>query len=561
MPRAVKPKAPTPEGSVKLEFAFQESQVKLFKWVKRGAGTYLQLIAPQCLEVGGYRSGKTSGKLMYGVIHYCLAFAKCDILVLRRTTPELDKGAISDFKTFVPEELYDFNHTTKTATFKENGSRVVFGSCPNDVERDIEKYLGQAYPFILVDECTQFSADVWEKLYARNSINPGCQPDKNGNFPIPAIVGCTNPLGAHWGYYHTKFVLKEPVDKPEGSRRAQDGSWWVQEGGEWACIYKPSDYAVNHSTVLTNLVYRKRDPGYIERLMALPKAKRDKMLFGLMDGVEGQYFDCFSPEYHVRDLRSDPEAIIWQDWQPVWGGQDWGMGHWNAFYLFTKALVRRTIGDDYALKTVCFREVAPDTTGHTNRDFVDMIDASAYYPKLPETHQQYSRISGRRCEVRAIYFSHEKFNRVMEAHSPADEYTKLLRAKGLPPVSRATRDRIGSASYMYNQLKSGHLVILSTCTGIINAIPRLPRDPDQLDDVEKLKTKDDDRYDAFRYGLYGEFQSRGMPQEEADAKYAKGLTPMARFLYLHKKKFENEKTTEMFRQKEVPIWQTKFLSE
>ena len=35
--------------------------------------------AQEQLEVGGVRSGKTTGKLMYGVQAYCMAFAKCDM--------------------------------------------------------------------------------------------------------------------------------------------------------------------------------------------------------------------------------------------------------------------------------------------------------------------------------------------------------------------------------------------------------------------------------------------------------------------------------------------------
>jgi len=66
------------------------------------------------------------------------------------------------------------------------------------------------------------------------------------------------------------------------------------------------------------------------------------MLLGL-DGIfDGQFFDVFSEDYHVINLREDPEAIIWQHYQPVWGSQDWGMGHHNAAYLFTKALVQTT---------------------------------------------------------------------------------------------------------------------------------------------------------------------------------------------------------------------------
>lgn len=548
-------------NKIRFSFKFQPSQLRLFHYVSRtgpnGTGTYLQTIAPQCLEIGGIRSGKTSGKLLYYIQNHCLRFNHCDILVLRRTFPELDSGAIQDFKTHVPKKLYDFNQSTRVATFK-NGSRVVFAGCANNRERDIEKYLGQSYSGILVDECGQFSPNAWELLYSRNTVNAACEPDQYGNLPIPSISGCTNPIGPFWEYYHTKFVLKEPWEKEEGMRRAADGSWWRPNAGDWALAFNPADYAYNHTTVLDNPIYiKQRDPGIIARLQALPLAKRRKMLEGYMDKVEGQYFDCFDQEAHTIDLREDPEAVVWQDWQPVWGGQDFGVGHWNAIYLFTKAMVRASVGDDYKEKTVCFVEIAPETTGFTNIQLADMLNAKAYYPRLPADHPQFDRISGKRCKLSALYFSHEKFSRQMEAHSPADDYSRLLRARNLPAVTRATMDRIGSASFMYNLLKNGKLAILSSCRGIIQAIPSLQRDPDNLDDVLKVDSKADDRYDAFRYGLYGMLNTKTRPQEEKDREYADQLDPFARHFYLLRKSHESKNRGNEFVQESVPTWITK----
>lgn len=551
------PKKPTSAEPIGIEFDYQPKQKAALRLVERNGGQYVELAARHVLEVGGQRSGKTLSKLMHGVQDYCLKFRKCNILVLRRTFPELDAGAIQDFKTFVPRDLYDWNATTRVATLI-NGSQVTFAGCANNVERDIEKYLGQAYPYILVDECAQFSPEVWQRLSMRNLINAGCEPDEHGNFPTPAIVGCTNPIGSFWEYYHTLFVKKKPWDMEDGMRQARDGSWWAPRAGEYECVYDPRHYYYNHSTVLDNPLYLKRDPTIVERLRAMPPDMRDRFLYGVMDKGVGQYFDCWSPEHHVVDLRTDPEAIIWEDWQPVWGGQDYGVGHWNAIYLFTKAKVRSVINDNYKTKTVCFVEIAPEQTGQTGQELVNMLDAKAYYPRLPVNHPQYERISGKRCKISALYFSHEKFSRVMERHSPADEYSRLLRQKGLPSVSRATMDRIGSASFMYNELKLGNLVVLATCQGIIQAIPALMRDPDHLDDVLKAATKADDRYDAFRYGLFGGLAARGRPQNERDQEYAESITdPMARYFYLRKRAFAAQAMKQEFKQEDQPVWYDK----
>jgi hypothetical protein len=486
---------------------------------------------------------------MYMVMNYTLAYEGCDILILRRTFKELESGAIADFKTFVPKELYSYDQTKHVATFV-NGSRVVFGHCQNNKMRDIEQYLGQAYPAILVDEAGQFSPDAWMMLFSRNTVNASCKPDANGNMPLSVIWGCTNPLGPYYEYYRTVFVQKEPFDKPEGARKDEtNGTWWVQESGNWHCVYNPADYACQRSTVMDNPELLKRDPNIIARLNSMPKAKRDKLLLGLDGAVEGQYFDCFDPFEHVIDLREDPEAIIWQSWQPVWGSQDWGVGHANAAHLFTKAMVR-TMGSEYKLKTVCFREIVTQG-GKTHKEWASLFKNMC---KMPGDSEK------RFVKPKAIFFSHEKFSRQVTTHSPADEYSKELRELGLPPVSRANPDRVGGASLIYNMLKNGDLVILDTCKEIILSIPSLMRDPDNLDDVLKVDTRSDDVYDSFRYGLYGIYSARNKPAEDAIDDYGRILAktdPLAAHFYLLKMASEREKRSSVFVQKEIPVWQGK----
>ncbi len=546
----VRPSWLSVDGSVDFNkiFKFQPKQTELLTNVSRNGHVYIQPKAEQNLSVGGIRSGKTCGWLMFFVMHYCMKWANCNLLVLRRTFKELESGAISDFKTFMPKELYDYDQTKHVATLT-NGSRVVFGHCQNNKDRDIEQYLGQAYPAILVDECGQFSPDAWMMLYSRNIVNAACERDEFGNLPIPAIVGCTNPLGPHYEYYRTLFVDKEPWLKPDEARMdPEDNTWWVEEAGEWRKIYDPSKFACQRSTVMDNPELLARDPGIIARLMSMPKAKRDKVLFGLDGAVEGQYFDCFDPEYHVINLRDDPTSILWQDYQPVWAGQDWGMGHANATYFFTRAMVRNSIGDDYRLKTVCFAE-AVVTGGKTMQELVSILQSKCHLPN-----------SDKLLKLKAIYFSHEKFSRQMENSTPANEYSKALRAVGLPPVTPATRDRIGSASLMYNAFKRGELVILDHCKDIILSIPTLMRDPDQMDDVLKVDSKGDDAYDGFRYGLYGQLGAKRKPEADVARDRARELAktdPLAAHFYKLKKDAEEAKRTVCFTQPNQPVWQGK----
>lgn len=535
------------EGNLTFDkiFKHQPAQLTLLKNVTRGGVPYTMPVAPQMLSVGGIRSGKTSGALMYFVQHYCMKYKNCNVLVLRRTFKDLEAGAISDFRSFVPKELYDYDSTKHVATFV-NGSKVVFGHCQNLKEKDIEQYLGSAYPAILVDECGQFSPDAWMLLHSRNTVNAGCEEDEYGNLPIPVIWGCSNPIGPHYEFYRTLFVQKEPWMKPEDAKKDKtNGTWWFPEAGDWRLIYNPADYAFQRTTVMDNPEMLRRDPGIISRLNSMPKAKRDKFLFGLDGRFEGQAFDVWSEEYHTVNLREDPESIIWQYYQPVWIGNDWGIGHANAVYFFTKALVRKSVGTDYVLKTVCFQELVV-TGGKTYKELAALIAAKAKYP------------NGQPCTVRHFFFSHEKFARQMDTHAPVYDYSKELRKYGLPAATPATRDRIGSMSMMYNLLKQGELVVLDHCKEIILAIPGLMRDPDNLDDVLKTDTKGDDCYDAFRYGLYGMLATKQRPTVDGIYEHAKTLDPIAAHFYKLKMLAETQNRNTPARQPDQPVWLGKY---
>lgn len=484
--------------------------------------------APYRLSAGGVFSGKTSGALMYGVRNYILPYPGANMLVVRRTLKELETGAITDLKEFVEPELFVYNESKKIATFF-NGSKIIFGYCVHNLESDLKQYLGHKYPFILPDELGQFSIDAWEMFVSRNGINPECKPDEDGNLPRPSIWGCTNPIGPYWLFYKSIFVDKKPWPTPEGAWRDNAGAWWLGKPPDARCIYDPRNYSFSHSTVLDNPEYLKRDPTIVMRLNMLSPAKREKMLLGLLDRVEGQYYDPFSTEQHVINLRENPDAIVWQDYQPVWGGWDWGKTHYNAFYLFTRALVKNPLNGEYKLKTVCFREIV--TQGLDGAAMVKLIARAATHPQ-----------TGSKLKVQAIYFSHEKFVRDIEQHSPADVISKLLRAEGLPAVTPATRDRVGRASFLYGELQANNIVFLDTCEDIIASIPVLQTDPDHLDDVLKVDGKPDDCYDGCTYGLFGQLADRKKTKEQIQREQIEAMSdPFAKRLMQIKNTLDREK--------------------
>lgn len=459
------------------------------------------------LRVGGTGSSKSSDSLMETIVEYLLRWDGMHALFIRRHLKDLKKSSVLDLKEFVPRNLFEYNSSEMTATFY-NGSMLFFGHLPNNSEKDLEQYLSAAFPVIVMDECGQFSAYAWQFMSSRNRVNRECQPDESGNFPVPLMMGNTNPIGPHWGFYKAQFVEKKPYDPPEDARRDRKGRWWTPDGtGGWTLEYDPAEWDYVHSTLFDNPKLMERDPDLVRKLNALPKPLRDKLLSGHLDSTVGQYFDCWSEEYNVIDLGKDPDAIIWQPWQPRWIGWDYGRSHWNAVYWFTFAQVKTPLG--YARKVVCYREYVD-----RGKKYEDLAHNVATMTKLglpghPEA-----------TEVRIIFFSHEKFSvskEKKEIQSPAAEISGHLMREGLPSLTRndaSPGSRIGKALLMYDRIETRLVAVLSICLHIISAIPELVKDEDNKEDVLKTDLKSDDCYDGFSMGLFNWKQQKKKPRDE-----------------------------------------------
>jgi hypothetical protein len=531
------------------------------------------LIASQRVLRGGIRSGKTAGAIMHDVQYGLLRYPKCNMLVVRKTFAELKAGPIEDFREHCPPELYSYHQTDHVATFF-NGSRLVFGHCKHGKEEDVQIYLGTAYPYIILDECAQLSPEAWNLLMSRNTVNPECMPDTTqpcggcGDpqtcgypcLPVPHITGCTNPFGDYWLWYKSMFVDHEPYEVPEGARKDRNGRYWIlTEYAEPQLVYNPDDYATIKSTVLDNPHALRKDPGIIDRLNKLPPHMRDLMLLGYDEGGTGQYFQgSFTEESNVIDLKADPEAVIWEPWQPVFGGWDWGLSSsWNALYFFTQAQVKTKVVDkktgtfsyEYRRKIVCFKEyVVKDKLA---REVANIVASTLKYPDGTPVEK-----------VAWIAFSHEKFARSVEEHSPADIVSQELTNVGLCPVTRGTTNRIGRATLMFQKLAHRELVILRhQCPEIIKAIPNLMSDPDLPLDVKKPKSasKIDDCYDGFSLGLYAFVNPTGKPGDMREQEYLDDLDPVARHFRKWGNTIKRQKVGTA--PKHRPLWQDRLKGE
>ena len=261
---------------------------------------------------GGAAGGGKSYGQMVDALLFALKYAGSKQLILRRTFSELDKSLIRTSLALFPREIYTFNSSNHTGKFK-NGSIIDFGYCAT--ENDVYQYQSAEYDCIRFDELTHFTEAQYVYLISRvRGAN---------NFP-KQIKSSTNPGGVGHSWVKTRFIDPAP-----------HGESFLGEDG-MRRIFIPSLLDDNNFLMSS-------DPGYKERLTALPERERKALLFGDWNIFEGQYFNEFNHKKHVCTPFEIPS-----DWRKY-----------------------RTI--DYGLdRLVClWIAVSPDGTAYVYREFCE----------------------------------------------------------------------------------------------------------------------------------------------------------------------------------------------
>ena len=492
--------------------------------------------------VGSYGSAKSRPLLMEAIFH-ALEYPGSDSIILRKTIPDLKRTVIDKFLSDVPRWVYEFYNQSDHVVYfhpqqeldahgKPTGkmlqSKLRFGACER--EADVGKYLSTEYVFIGFEELGEFSFAIWDALAGRNRC------------PLPGARACmaaaTNPMGVGWSWIKKLWVDKKAFQGMDAEK------------------YDARDYEYFHSTVDQNPIYR-NDKEYIRRLEASPL--RDKIRWGKLDSVSGQFFDNWEPKRHVRPM-SD---FLFEDWQPVWAGWDWGFSHYACIIFFTKAILKpRWDGEKAKRVNVAIKELVLSGAGDSSREGntaeeqtkalisaiprVQMRGPQAGDEFDDEQPEELRNQYGYKWQIDSIHFSWERFNRTTSNRTVADEVGEYLQAAGLPLPTRSNTDRVAGWQKMYDLLDTDDLFVIlgndqSGCPTLAEAIPMLVRGDGvthSMEDVIKPKglSLNDDISEACRYAIAGTLLEDGDKPESVrlKEKYAAIKDPMKRAAVAYK---------------------------
>lgn len=388
-------------------------------------------------------------------------------LILRKTYPQLTE-LIDKTRNYYPR-LFPrarYNESQHAWTFP-SGARVVFGSMQHPKDR--HNYQGKAYDFIGFDELTHFTAEEYTYLFSRNR--------PNGAGTRVYMRATANPGGIGHGWVKERFITagtpmqtiwdRVEVTFPDGHVEKR----WKSR------IFVPS-------SVFDNKILLQNDPGYLDKLAAMPEAERNALLYGNWDSFTGQVFTEWkndSEHYHDR-VRSHVIApfIIPRDWS-IWCAMDWGYSRPFAVGWFAVDHERRM----YHIKEFY------GCTGTPNEGVKQEPGAVAREIRRMEAEDP--NLKGRQ---------------IMRVGDPAiwgtqgTESIGALFERERVYFEKGDNARLDGKMQVHHRLALDErgipmLYVFSTCRNFIRTVPNLVYDESRVEDVDT--DGEDHAYDMLRY--------------------------------------------------------------
>jgi hypothetical protein len=225
--------------------------------------------SPNLLWGSGAGVAKSTG-LRWDAYHWCRQIPNYEVLLLRRTFPELEETHL----LAMSREAASVGATYKAGEKRlvwENGSFIKAGHCQDP--RDYLKMLSREYDHIIFDEGTTFDRTQILEISSRaRSSKP----------LVEARGGAYVRIGSNPGGPGHVFLKEFFIDKNPSSEEFPD--------------YLPDDYAFMPGLLQDNPYL---SPRYLRRLLQLEPARRDQLIDGDWSKFVGMFFDRFSLTQHV----------------------------------------------------------------------------------------------------------------------------------------------------------------------------------------------------------------------------------------------------------------------
>lgn len=367
-----------------------------------------------------------------------------------------------------------YNASSHTWTFP-SGAKVIFGSLHRPTDR--LQYQGLAFDTVIFDELTHFLFEEYIYLFSR------CRP--NGPGTQCYVRATCNPGGVGHGWVKERFITPAPPMTP------------IEENIEWVDPQGNKHSSIQHrifvpSTVFDNEALLKNDPGYVQRLAAMPEAERNALLYGDWNSFSGQAFrEWVDDPKHYQDQMwthvIEPFRIP-KDWI-IWCGLDWGYArpYSVGYYAIKPNKGRLGYNPMYQIAEIYGTDGTPNVGSKEEPSQVaqHMHELEEQDPNLKGRKiyrvgdpaiwgKQYGASIGELFERERIYFdkgNNERISGKMQMH-----YRLAFNEEGYPLLQ-----------------------FFNTCRHAIRTIPSLVYDEKNVEDIDT--DGEDHAYDQTRYVL------------------------------------------------------------
>jgi len=385
-------------------------------------------------------------------------------LLLRRTNDELRE------LKWESQKLYP--KAFPGAIWKEKDSMWVFPSGAKfwmtylERDDDVQRYVGQAFCWIGMDELTQYATPfAWQFLKSRlRSTDPELQKSL-------CMRATSNPGGPGHQWVKKMFIDPQIPGKP----------FWATDIDTGETLRYPDKHLKAGQPLfrrkfiparLSDNPYLAENGAYEAALLGLPEDQRRKLLDGDWSVTEGAAFPEFNSNVHIIEPKEIPSswrkfrsadfgysshsAVLWFAIDPVY----------ELLIVYRELYISKATGLDLAHKILELEK--DESISYGVLDSSVWHERGAFGPNIAE------EMIAAGCRWRPSDRGHgSRTNGKNRLH----ELLKVDQFTGMPGIQ-----------------------FFNTCRQTIADIPTLPSDPNGLDDIDS-RHRSDHTYDALRYGI------------------------------------------------------------